>query len=185
MEQVAALEAGLANTTRLVQGIAPEQWDNATPCQKWTVKELVNHTAGVMSNFMNGAMGKPPAGDPDDFDLGADPGAAMIKLSAENVAAWKERGELDSVIDLGQIEFPGAVAININLLDSYVHGWDIAKATGQDATLDPEVCTNLLEFAGQIVPATPREGDNFHAVVETADDASPQDRLLAYLGRQP
>lgn len=185
MEQATVLETALANTTRLVQGIGDDQWDKPTPCSKWDVRQLVTHTAGVMANFRNGAAGQPVAGDPDDFSLGADPGATMASLSAENVAAWRTRGELESPVTLGDNEFPGQVAININMLDAYVHGWDIAKATGQDAELDPELCSSLLALAEQVVPPAPREGDNFHPVVETADDADVTDRLLAYLGRQP
>lgn len=185
MEQAKALEAALANTTRLVQGIGADQWEQSTPCSKWNVRQLVTHTAGVMANFANGAANQPPAGNPDDYDLGENPGDTLAQLSARNVAAWTERGELESNISLGDNEFPGMVGISINMLDAYVHGWDIAKATGQEAMLDADLCGNLLEFSKQAVPAAPREGDNFHAVVETGDGASAQDQLLAYLGRQP
>lgn len=185
MEQAKALEAALANTTRLVQGITDEQWDAETPCQKWNVRQLVTHTAGVMANFTNGASNLPPVGDPDDFDLGDDPAATMKELSAKNVAAWTERGELESAITLGENEFPGAVGLNINMLDAYVHGWDIAKATGQEANLDDELCAALLAFSQQVIPESPREGDNFHAVVATGESAANQEQLLGYLGRQP
>lgn len=185
MEPASALEAALQNTTRVVQGIGDDQWDNPTPCEKWNVRQLVTHTAGVMANFRNAARNEPLAGDPDDFDLGGDPGATLAALSAENVAAWRERGELDSTVKLGDNEFPGVVGISINTLDAYVHGWDIARATGQDAGLDDDLCTGILGFAQQAVPASPREGDNFHAVVPTSDDAATSDKLLAYLGRRP
>jgi uncharacterized protein (TIGR03086 family) len=185
MEQAAALDTALANTTRLVQGISDDQWDSATPCSKWNLRQLVTHTAGVMANFRNGARNEPVAGDPDDFDLGPNPGATLAMLSADNVSAWTERGELDSVVTLGDNEFPGMVGITINMLDAYVHGWDIAQATGQDAQLDADLCAALLEFSRQAVPEAPRDGDNFHAVVATTDDASAPDHLLAYLGRTP
>ena len=185
MEQARALQAALTNTTRLVQGIGADQWDQQTPCEKWNVRQLVTHTAGVMANFTNAAAGQPIAGDPDDFELGDDPGATLAELSARNVAAWQERGELDSVVKLGDNEFPGMVGITINTLDAYVHGWDIAKATGQAAELDAELCDGLLGFARQVVPATPRDGDNFHPVVDVAAGADVQDQLLAYLGRRP
>ena len=185
MEQVAALEAALGNTSRLVQGIGDDQWDNATPCAKWNVQQLVTHTVGVMANFTNGAANEPPAGDPDDFDLGSDPGAVTAGVAASNVAAWNARGELESPVSLGENELPGLTAFNINMLDAYVHGWDIAHATGQNARLDDDLCGPLLEFARKVVPETPREGDNFHAVVPTGTDATPADRLLGYLGRQP
>lgn len=184
MEQAAALEAALANTTRLVQGITADQWDRPTPCDEWNVRQLVTHTAGVMANFRNGAAGKPVAGDPDDFDLGTDPGATVADLSADNVAAWRQRGELESSIKLGDNEFPGMVGLNINMLDAYVHGWDIAKATGQNADLDPDLCAAMLDFARQIVPEAPRD-HNFAEVVATAADAGADDRLLAHLGRRP
>lgn len=184
-EQTETLKAALANTTRLVHGITDDQWDMETPCQKWNVRQLVTHTAGVMANFTNGASNLPPVGDPDDFDLGTDPAATMAELAARNVAAWSERGELESNISLGESEFPGQVGLNINLLDAYVHGWDIATATGQEANLDAEVCANLLEFSKQVIPEAPREGDNFQAVVRTGADAPATDRLLGYLGRQP
>ena len=185
MEQVDALEVALANTARLVGGISPEQWGNATPCSKWNVRQLVTHTAGVMANFTNGVNNESPAGDPDDFDLGADPVATLSGLAAANVAAWRARGELESAVLLGEREFPGVVALNINTLDAYVHGWDIAQATGQNASLDDEISVGLLGFAQEEVTASPREGDNFHAVVETAPAASPADQLIGYLGRQP
>jgi uncharacterized protein (TIGR03086 family) len=185
MEQATTLETVLANTTRLVEGIDPEQWDDATPCDQWTVRALVTHTVGVMANFRNGANGDPLAGDPDDFDLGPDPVATMRGLAAANVAAWRCRGELDSAISLGENEFPGMVAMNINTLDAYVHGWDIAKATGQEAQLDDGICVGLLGFSRQVVPEAPREGDNFHAVVATGESASAADQLIGYLGRQP
>lgn len=185
MEQAAALDRALANTTRLVQGISDDQWANPTPCSKWNVRELVTHTAGVMANFRNGARNEPVAGDPDDFDLGANPAETFATLSSDNVDAWNGRGELDSIVSLGENEFPGMVGITINMLDAYVHGWDIAQATGQDAQLDADLCAGLLEFSRQAIPEAPREGDRFHAVVATSGDADARDHLLAYLGRTP
>lgn len=185
MEQVTALEMGLANTTRTVQGIAADQWDNTTPCAKWNVRELVQHTVGVMANFAAAAANQPLPGDPMDFDMGDDPGATCASVARDCVSNWKERGELESIVTLGENEFPGMVGININLLDAYVHSWDIAKATGQVAELDEDLCAAVHGFATQAVPEAPREGDNFHAVVGTAGDASYADLMLAYLGRQP
>ena len=184
MEQAVTLETALGNTARLVAGISEEHWDAPTPCSQWKVRDLVNHTAGVMANFRNGARNQPIVGDADDFDLGVE-ARGFDDLVADNVAAWRERGELDSVVMLGDNEFPGAVAITINMLDAYVHGWDIAQATGQDAQLDPEICAALLGFSQQAIPPAPREDDRFHAVVPVPDHASTVDQLLGYLGRQP
>lgn len=185
MEQVAALETALANTTRLVKGIGDDQWDNATPCANWNVRELVQHTVGVMANFAGGAANTGPVGDPAEFDLGSNPGATCEAVAADCVANWKARGELDSIVSLGENEFPGVVGVNINMLDAYVHGWDIAQATGQDAQLDEGLCGTIHGFAQQAIPPAPREGDNFHAVVDVGQDAPNAAQMLGYLGRRP
>jgi len=184
-EQLTRLDAALANTSRLVAGIGDDQWKSSTPCDKWNVRELVRHTVGVMANFAVGAASSGQVVDPDEFDLGSDPAGACRTAAAACVASWRARGELDSVIQLGDNELPGALAFNINMLDAYVHGWDIARSTGQDAELDPAICEELLTFVRPVVPETPREGDNFHAIVPVAAGASPADRLIGYLGRQP
>lgn len=184
-DNVAMLEAALANTTRLIAGIGDDQWDRSTPCAKWNVRELVQHTVGVMANFAGAAAGTGVVGDPMDYDLGDNPAETCASAARSCVSSWTQRGELDSIVTLGDNEFPGAVAFNINMLDAYVHGWDVAQATGQQADLDADLCSALLEFSRQVVPEAPREGDNFHAVVPTAHDAGAQAELLGYLGRQP
>lgn len=183
MDEVTTLETALANTTRTVAGIGADQWENETPCAKWNVRELVQHTVGVMANFAGGAANTGPVGDPADFDLGDDPAATCAAVAADCVTNWAARGELESMVSLGENEFPGMVGISINMLDAYVHGWDIAQATGQSHDLDPAICGGLLAFSRSVIPEAPREGDNFHPVVAT--EAGGVAELLGYLGRKP
>ena len=63
------------------------------------------------------------------------------------------------------------------MFDTYVHGWDIAQATGQDAELDPELCAALLEVLPSVAPIV-RRGDNFGPEVDVAPDAPVADRML-------
>ncbi len=184
-QEVAQLETMLANTTAIVAGVKADQWDRATPCASWNVRQLVQHTVGVMANFAGGAAGSGPVGDPLEFDLGADPAETCAAVAADCVKAWRARGELDSMVSLGDVEFPGLVALSINGLDAYVHGWDIATATGQDPNLDADLCAGILEFVQGVVPESPREGDNFGPVVDVGAGADAPDRLIAYLGRRP
>jgi uncharacterized protein (TIGR03086 family) len=67
------------------------------------------------------------------------------------------------------------------------HGWDLAIATGQDATMPPEVAEYALKKITGLIPDEARnpEGAPYKPVVPTDDDASAQDKLIAYLGRQP
>ena len=183
--EVSQLEAMLANTTAIVDAVRPDQWETSTPCEEWNVRELVQHTVGVMANFAGAAANTGPVGDPLEFDLGDDPAATCAAVAADCVKAWTARGELESMVSLGDVEFPGAVALRINGLDAYVHGWDLATATGQAPNLDPELCGGLLAFAKDILPATPRDGGNFAPVVEVSAHAGSADELIGYLGRRP
>ncbi|MEO1060813.1 MAG: TIGR03086 family metal-binding protein [Actinomycetota bacterium] len=184
MDQIDQLERGFANTARILRGIGDDQWAAPTPCKKWNVRELANHATWVVQLFGNAVEGRPPAAPPDADVLGDDPGAAFEAAASAAVKAWRERGHLDGEVQVGENTFPAVAALGINHLDAYVHGWDLAVATGQRAELDDELCTPVLAVAEQLVPPTPR-GENFGPVVDAGAGASTADRMLGYLGRQP
>jgi uncharacterized protein (TIGR03086 family) len=66
-----------------------------------------------------------------------------------------------------------------------MHGWDLAKATGQPTELDPELASWVLDIARRILPAAPREGTPFGPVVPVEADAGVYAQLAGWLGRQP
>jgi uncharacterized protein (TIGR03086 family) len=82
-------------------------------------------------------------------------------------------------------EMPGPALAGFTTLDILVHGWDLAKATGQPADLDGRLATHVLGFAEQAL-GTPesREGRIAPALAVPAD-APLTSRLVAFLGRQP
>ena len=79
---------------------------------------------------------------------------------------------------------PGAALGGFTTLDIVVHGWDLAKATGQDVTLDPTLAEEVLGFARQAVTEQMR-GARIGPEIAVDPAASPTDRLVAFLGRQP
>jgi uncharacterized protein (TIGR03086 family) len=75
-------------------------------------------------------------------------------------------------------------ALGIAFCDQLLHGWDLAVATGQDATMPdglPEVAYDMLE--GRLTDE--QRGGAFKPRIAVGDDASAQARLLAFTGRQP
>jgi len=73
-----------------------------------------------------------------------------------------------------------------NFVDTLVHGWDLARVLGLDATLEPSVAIAGLEVSRQIMTEALRgPGEPFAAEVAVAASASPTDQLVAFLGRQP
>ena len=180
--QIDDLQLAFANTGRLVRGVRTEQWSTETPCSEWDLRTLANHTVWVVSMFGTAVHGRPPTASPDADVLGEDPAAAFDAAAADTLAAWRECG-FEGTINLRAGEMPAANGFAINVVDTYVHGWDIARATGQDPKLDPTLCGALLDVMPDLLPAV-RRGDNFGPALEVPLDAPVTDRLLGFLGRK-
>jgi uncharacterized protein (TIGR03086 family) len=68
--------------------------------------------------------------------------------------------------------------------DVFLHRWDLARATGQDETLDPDKCAEMFEAMLPMDDAL-RQSGHFGPRVDVPDDADVQTRLLAFIGRNP
>jgi uncharacterized protein (TIGR03086 family) len=78
---------------------------------------------------------------------------------------------------------PGELYAGHRYIDVLIHGWDLAQATGQDTTLDPELveaCWEVVTPQAELLKASGMFGSD----VEVPPDADPQTRLLALLGRR-
>lgn len=183
MYSIDDLQDALANTGRLVDGVSPDQWQAPTPCAEWDVHALVNHVTWVVEMFGAAARGHGPRHERGTDVLGNDPAGAFRGAADTAIGAWRSRGTAGTLrIPIG--ELPAQVALGINTTDVYVHGWDVARATGQDAKLDDRICAELLAFLPGAVPPGVRD-HAFGPIVEVAADAPAGNRLVAYCGRNP
>jgi uncharacterized protein (TIGR03086 family) len=86
-------------------------------------------------------------------------------------------------------EFPATWRVGQQIADLAVHGWDIAKATGQPTDLDPEVGRLALDWGRENLKPEFRgdeaSGRSFGAEVAVADVAPLYDRLAGWFGRDP
>jgi uncharacterized protein (TIGR03086 family) len=171
------------NTARIVQGVRADQWQLSTPCAKWNVRDVVNHVTGVMEMFEASTRGEEPPHERDVDVVGDDPVGAYVRGANATIVAWRARG-LDGTMRIRLGELPAPMALTINTTDAYLHGWDVAQATGQDSRLDETLCEELLAFMANLLPPSPRN-EHFGEVVDVADGAPASERLLAYSGRTP
>jgi uncharacterized protein (TIGR03086 family) len=184
------LEKAFASTGTVLAGVTPALLNKPTPCASWKVRELVNHIVGGTMYFATLAeTGQPPAGGeeaPDAADAG-DTVALFNKGAAEAVEAFSADGAMDRIMHLPFGDLPGSVFINIAAIDTFTHGWDLAKATGQPSDLDPALATEMLGVAQTFLPDELRgpEPAPFGPRVEAPAGASPADQLAAFLGRRP
>ncbi|HEY1651631.1 MAG TPA: hypothetical protein VGG09_07085 [Acidimicrobiales bacterium] len=84
-------------------------------------------------------------------------------------------------------ELPGSVFVHIACGDTFTHGWDLAKATGQSTDLDPEVAAQLLGIVTGLLPDSLRGEDGqapFGPVQVAPAGACAADQLAAFMGRR-
>ena len=176
----------LDETQRVVAGVAGDQMDNATPCEGWDVRALLNHL--VSGNLWAAELGAgatiDQVGTRLDGDLLGDDALGAYDASARLAAATFETpGVLERPCAVSYGPVPGSVYAGHRFIDVFVHGWDLATATGQDATLDPELVAaayELLLAEADLVRASGMFGDD----LKVPDDAGPQIRMLAFVGRE-
>jgi uncharacterized protein (TIGR03086 family) len=169
-------ERGSAWTKEKIKG-AKAKLDAQTPCEEWNVRSVINHLIDGQDYFQKAARGDkkatPPSPTPPDL-LDGDPVKQYEEARRETLEAFRTPGAADKA----------AMTMGIAFVDQVVHGTDIAKATGQDATIPPD----LAEAAFGVVNGNitdENRGNAFKPEVKVGKDASTQDRLLAYLGRKP
>lgn len=185
-----ALAAAFASTRAVVAKVTPDQYDERTPCASWDVRALINHVVGGSHWFAATARaGEPPAGgaEPPDFTVG-DPLAAYDEGIAASLAAFADPEAATRTVRLPFGEMPVAAFMQIAATDTFMHGWDLARATGQDSDLNPELATRLLAGARQTMRDSFRGPDPtspFGPAVEVSESAPPADQLAGFLGRQP
>jgi uncharacterized protein (TIGR03086 family) len=178
-------EHALGATATVVDGVAERQLDLPTPCDGWSVRELLNHIVG--GNFWAAelAVGKTIAevGDRLDGDnLGDDLQAAYRTSAAAAKAAFNAPGAMDAPCAVSYGPVPGSVYCGHRIVDVVIHGWDLAKATGQDTTLDPELVDAVAAIVAPQIDMLEGSG-MFGTTVVIASDADAQTRLLSTLGR--
>lgn len=156
------------------------RWDAPTPCDGWTVRDVVEHVVGTERDFL-ARMELDPGPAPDLSDP-----AAGWRAHAGTVADVLSR---DGIADREYDGWFGRTTIGATMADFYgwdlvIHGSDVARATGQRWEISDEEAAALHATADGW-------GDSLHAEgicaapVPVADDASAGDRVLARLGRDP
>jgi uncharacterized protein (TIGR03086 family) len=179
----APLEQAIASTRTVLAGVKADQLDADTPCASWKVRDLVNHIVGGQYFFVAMVEGAPPS-DAGDFSTG-DFVAAFDEGSATCVAAFKGDGVMEKILTLPFGQMPGSAFVGIAATDTFTHGWDLAKATGQSTDLAPELAGGLLAGAKQFISDGIRGPEPMPFAAEQAAPAgaSTADQLAAFLGR--
>jgi uncharacterized protein (TIGR03086 family) len=181
------LSAVLSDLESVVAAIKPDQLDDATPCTEFDVAELQRHVLAWLTTFADGFAapdGRAPSGI-DGYQV-SDDAATAVRDAAQRLTSAIRDGAANRPLYLGESAMPGELALNMILWEYLVHGWDLARATGQPWNPPEAAAAESLAFApGMLTPDYQGEGKTFGPRVAVPDDASAFDRLLGLSGRDP
>ena len=179
------LYGSLDQAAMVVRAVAEDQHRLPTPCTEFDVKALLSHIVGVCNRVVGAGRGERQAGAAQ-VPAGSEGRLADTcdDLNAQAHTVWADDSALDRKISLPFGTFDGATVAAIYTMELTAHAWDLAQATGQVGILDDELAVASLAIAHFVLPVEQRGRPiPFEPVVAVASDASPYDRLAAYLGR--
>ena len=168
-----------ARFTGLVESASAGDWARPSPVEGWTALDVVVHLVEWPRGFLTGAGIELPA-----LDVEADPAAAWRQHVADIQAVLDDpAGRVLSNPHTGDRPVDEAID-QFYSGDVWLHSWDLARALGREIDLGEERCSAAL--AGmQPIERLLRDSGQFGPAVPVDDDASPQDRLMAFIGRNP
>jgi len=182
-------QRAVAQTESIVAAVVPAQFGLPTPCAEYDVRALLSHIVGGLNRIALVGEGADALAIPARADGVPDDGwlAAYQAAAARSRAAWADDAKLDALFEVPWGKVPGRIAVSGYVQEITVHGWDLAKATGQPTELDPDLASWVLAVAQRILPPEPRGGEEipFGPVVPVPPGAGLYARLAAWLGRQP
>ena len=186
------LEPAARRLADLVAGVPDELLDAPTPCPAYTLGDLVDHVGGAASAFTGAAVkdlgdatSQGPSGDASR--LGDDWRTRIPRDLAALADAWRDPDAWTGMTKAGGVDLPGEVAGLVALDEVVVHGWDVARATGQAYDCDTPSLEAVNAFVSQFSEPGQEEARAglFGPVVEVPDDAPLLDRVIGLTGRDP
>jgi len=155
-----------------------------TPCSDFDLATLAGHFIGTSGAFAQAGSGALDRADPWGSKTAVDDdwSAQLVDHLDRAGAAWGRPEVWDGEVENSPM--PAAALGEMGLIEVVLHGWDLAKATGQTVTLDDDVAAEVL----RCVADTAEQGRQFEAYgpeVKVPDDASDLDRALGLAGRDP
>lgn len=150
-----------AEMATVIASTSRHQYDAPTPCPAWMVRDLIAHILAGAAKYTEIAEGGNWSRGAPEVDLPDDPVSVYRPSVEAMLRAWAQPGALDREIDLPLGRGRAEAALYIHLGETLVHAWDLARATGQQLTLEPAVAeASLAQFMTWLPPQRP-EGTPF------------------------
>ncbi|MEL7210232.1 MAG: TIGR03086 family metal-binding protein, partial [Actinomycetota bacterium] len=174
LDLLSASEAALALLLETSRSLPDRALDQATPCEQFSVAELLDHLDHSLTSLGQVAGGAEPSGGVDQR-----PEARLASKAGTTLEAWRDRG-LEGELDFAGGHHPAVVPASILLMELFVHGWDLAHALDRPFDPTPQLVAFADEHIRAVIP--PERGTAFGAPLPE-DGSDPLEALLAFTGR--
>lgn len=167
----------------VVHGVPAAGWDAPAPVAGWVARDVVRHLVEWFPGFLAGGseVTLPATGSVDVDPVGTwDAFAVSVQAVLDDPAT---AGGSFSNPHTGDLPLAAAIS-QFFTADVFMHTWDLARATGQDDTLDAERCRVMLEGMAPYDDLL-RSSGQYGPRVPVPADADPQTQLLGFIGRDP
>ncbi|NNF65733.1 MAG: TIGR03086 family protein [Acidimicrobiia bacterium] len=152
--------------------IQEADWDKSTTCAEWNVRELVDHALSWQA--MGGGV----------LGAGTTPGDDWATIQPALATALHDPANLEGKSEaFGGMSHRGVAGMVIG--DLLIHAWDLARSIGADETLPEEVVESTLMGLRRLPEKMLRGDTMFNEPIDVPEDATNQEKLLAFVGRQP
>jgi uncharacterized protein (TIGR03086 family) len=179
----------------LVRGVTVDDLSAPTPCEGTSVAAMLAHVMGLTRAFTDAATkttpapGTPQPGPGTASAASLDPAwrALLPAQLDELVAAWRDPAAWEGMAEAGGVTLPADVMGMVALDELVLHGWDLARGTGQPFACDPASTQACFAFTAQSAEPGQEAGREgvFGPVVDVPADAPMFDRALGFSGRDP
>ncbi|MFE3946583.1 TIGR03086 family metal-binding protein [Streptomyces sp. NPDC059118] len=175
-----ACERVLDAVSVLISAAAPGRFCRSTPCADWDVRTLLNHLVWENLLWADGLANGDPRSDSTADHLGDGHVEAFRTASRGALTAFGRPGMLKQRYGSA----PGARLVEQLVIETLVHGWDLARAIGRPHDFVPDPAESALAVVREVYGGLPRTTTGSFAPPRSVPEgASALDRLAAYLGR--
>jgi uncharacterized protein (TIGR03086 family) len=182
------LERSITYALGAVGDVTPATLAGPTPCAAWDLRTLLEHVAESMDALLEALTAgcvEPPMAAPLPGRPG-NPLPAVRRRATDLLAACAAAGhgaDHGDAVLVGDRVLAARTLTWIGAVELTVHGWDVARACGADRPIPAGLARNLLAIVPLVVSDETRPG-RFAPPGPTPPEATPGDRLLAFLGRE-
>ncbi len=189
IDPLTALDLAQTAAAALIAKLDDRHWVLPTPCDEWSVRDIVNKmTASTIVFTAFGERHRPePAYDlvhPAEI-VGADPLGAYQAAAADCRAVWRAAGALEGTAPSTVGEYPAKAVLNARIFDTTILTWDVATAVGVAHGITDPLAAYVLRVAKAIVGNVRAVSPERYKDPRDRPDQSLLDQMVAATGRDP